>query len=315
MVHWWFGSLGSCTSTQRPYTHHLQAANKPGSRKQQTAIVNKSISSSGGIISIDAQNPYFDEVREKIENKYGGEKNKGHIRCVAEKICGGPEKLDEAVEQGQVTVSMDENNIAFYAIKTMVCGKITSTHNITRIGRAKAISTDDFAKMANNLAAMGWNFKATPKQVKQAEENKGYPIVCIEKMDSAKDASKKLLVSCSQIHQKLSVSTQNQLVAQAASSLIDMMGMLQNKEATLDSMRLLGRWPNKRVATIDEVIKCKKYLVRVKSGERADRSLSRPTEKEIERVSDRDGEREGEREREKERETETQLESESDKPP
>jgi hypothetical protein len=264
--------------------------------------VNKSISSSGGIISIDAQNPYFDEVREKIENKYGGEKNKGHIRCVAEKICGGPEKLDEAVEQGQVTVSMDENNIAFYAIKTMVCGKTTSTHNITRIGRAKAISTDDFAKMANSLAAMGWNFKATPKQVKHAEENKGYPIVCIEKMDSAKDASKKLLASCSQIHQKLSVSTQNQLVTQAASSLIDMMGMLQNKEATLDSMRLLGRWPNKRVATIDEVIKCKKYLVRVKSGERADRSLLRPTEKEIERVSDRDGEREGEREKERERE-------------
>jgi hypothetical protein len=72
----------------------LQAANKRGSRKQQTAIVNKSISASGGIMSIDAQNPYFDEVREKIETKYGGEKNKGHIRCVAEKICGGPEKLD-----------------------------------------------------------------------------------------------------------------------------------------------------------------------------------------------------------------------------
>ena len=213
-----------------------------------TSIVNKSVTKHGGVLSIDVRNPYFTEVREKIELKYGGEKNKGHIRCVAEKICGGPEKLDEAIEQGQVTVSTDENGVAFYAIKTMVCGKTTTIKNLTRIGKAQAISSDDFAKVANQLAAIGWNFKASQKQAKDAEEGKGYPTVCIEKMDSAKDASKKLLASCSQ------------LVKQAISTLVDKMSMLQNKEATLDSMRLLGRWPNKRVATIDEVIKRKKYL-------------------------------------------------------
>ena len=238
-----------------------------------TSIVNKSVTKHGGVLSIDVRNPYFEEVREKIELKYGGEKNKGHIRCVAEKICGGPEKLDEAIEQGQVTVSTDENGVAFYAIKTMVCGKTTTIKNLTRIGKAQAISSDDFAKVANQLAAMGWNFKASQKQAKDAEEGKGYPTVCIEKMDSAKDASKKLLSSCSQIQQKLSVAAQNQLVKQAISTLVDKMSMLQNKEATLDSMRLLGRWPNKRVATIDEVIKCKKYLGCVKSGERAYRSI------------------------------------------
>ena len=130
--------------------------------------------------------PYFKVM-------YGGEKNKDNIRCIVEKLCGGPAKLDEAIEQGQVTVSQDENNVAFYAIKTMVCGKTKTTQNFTRIGRGQAIRTDDFAKVAKQLAAMGWNFKATAKQAKDAEEGKGYPTVCIEKMDSAKDASKKLL--------------------------------------------------------------------------------------------------------------------------
>lgn len=212
------------------------------------------MSRKGGQLCIDSANPYFDEIREKVETRFGGEKQKGHIRCVAEKLCGGADKLDDAVEQGHVTVSHDEKGIAFYAIKTMVCGKVTAVNNTTRVARKKEIDDDTFAKVANSLASMGWSFKATPKQVAAAEAGKGYPQVCIEKMDSAKDATKKLLASATQVQQKLSASTQNNpLVQQAATSLVDKMACLQNKEATLESMRLLGRWPNKRVATIEEV--------------------------------------------------------------
>ena len=219
----------------------------------QTKIINKTVTNKGGVLSIDAHNPYFEGIRKKVETKFGGEKNKGHIRCVAETICGSSAKLDEAVEASQVVVSHDEKGVAFYSIKTMHCGKLTSVNNIQRAGRGTAVSDDTFAKIANRLAAMGWAFKTSPKEVKAAEMGEGYPPICIEKMDSAKDAVKKLLSSCSQIQQKLTQGAQMPLVKQALSSLIEKMGGLQNKDATLDSMRLLGRWPNKRIATIDKV--------------------------------------------------------------
>jgi len=143
-------------------------AKDSNNKKVQTKLINGVMTSKGKGkgFAVDIQSPVFKEMVTKVEKRFFRLTDVGIPRCVMAGKLGGMEKLDAALESGEVKEVVAEDGNKYYAFRELRVGKQVGAEMSRTVSTNKNINKGLADKVSGMIESLNWSFKFSAAQEK-----------------------------------------------------------------------------------------------------------------------------------------------------
>ena len=113
---------------------------------------------------------------------------------------GGAEKLREAVDNGEVTKTVDgDDNQVYYRWRELRTGKTTGCRKETHVGQRGEPDSKSFRMIVDQLKSMSWDLRLSKSEQKQLENTGELSEKVKERVEKAQQAAVKAVLEAEKI--------------------------------------------------------------------------------------------------------------------